>query len=153
MEIERKFAPAALPDLSGYKVKELEQGYLCVAPVIRVRREDDIYYLTYKGAGMMAREEYNLPITKEAYEHLRDKCDGHIITKKRYLIPIEGGLTAELDIFDGAMKGLVMAEVEFESKEEALAFSPPEWLGDDVTGDFRYHNSHMIDHTYKELFG
>ena len=71
MEIERKFVPVKLPDnLESYPHTRIEQGYLCTAPVVRVRRDGDSYYMTYKGAGMMVREEYNLPLTKEAYEHL-----------------------------------------------------------------------------------
>lgn len=153
MEIERKFAPESLPDLSAYPSKSFEQGYLSVAPVVRVRREDDAYFITYKGAGLMAREEYNLPLTKEAYEHLREKCDGNILTKTRYFIPLDDTHTVELDVFEGAMKGLVMAEVEFETKEAALSFVPPQWLGEDVTSDPRYHNSNMIYETYNRLFG
>lgn len=153
MEIEKKYAPGELPELSSVRFLVIEQGYLTTNPVIRVRRENDEYYLTYKGAGMMAREEHNLPLTREAYETLRAKCDGNLIQKRRYLIPLEDGLTAELDVFEGAMKGLVMAEVEFDSLEQAESFVPPEWLGIEVTADPRYHNSNMIYSTYEELFG
>ena len=68
MEIERKFLIKALPGhLSQYKSHEIEQGYLCTAPVVRIRRQDDTYILTYKSKGLMSREEYNLPLTEEAY--------------------------------------------------------------------------------------
>lgn len=71
MEIERKFLIKELPkNLEKYAKKELEQAYLCTSPVVRVRMENDEYYLTYKGKGLMVREEYNLPLTKEAYLHL-----------------------------------------------------------------------------------
>lgn len=83
MEIERKFLISELPDnLNNYKCREIEQGYLCTNPVIRVRKDNDNYYLTYKGSGLMSREEYNLPLTKQSYEHLIKKSDGNIITKK-----------------------------------------------------------------------
>ena len=89
MEIERKFTIKELPaDLESYPYRHIEQGYLNTSPVVRVRREDDEYYLTYKGSGMMAREEFNLPLNQEAYYHLREKVDGRIISKKRYLIPL-----------------------------------------------------------------
>ena len=146
MEIERKFLPDKLPALDGYEKKRIEQGYLCVDPVVRIRRSDDEYYMTYKSRGLVAREEYNLPLNKAAYEHLKPKCDGKFIEKDRYLIPLGDGyegLTVELDIFDGAMKGLVLAEVEFESVDQADSFTPPEWLGKDVTGDPHYYNSNM----------
>ena len=98
MEIERKFTVKELPDLSSYPYLILEQGYLSTEPVVRVRRENDTYYLTYKGKGMLSREEYNLPLTKSSYEHLLSKADGNIICKKRYLIPYLS-YTIELDIF------------------------------------------------------
>jgi len=143
MEIERKFMINALPtDIVNYPYHMIEQGYLCTDPVIRVRREDNNYYMTYKSGGMMIREEYNLPLTKEAYELLLPKTEGNIITKKRVLIPYES-YTIELDIFEAPFAPLFLAEVEFESEEEATHFTPPSWFGKDVTEDGRYHNSNM----------
>ena len=145
MEIERKFLIKELPEnLSQYAFHTLEQGYLNTDPVVRVRREDDDFYLTYKGKGFLAREEYNLPLNAEAYAHLIEKADGNIIRKKRYLIPIEGsGLTIELDVFDAPFSPLILAEVEFESIEQAQAFVPPEWFGEDVTENREYSNSYL----------
>ena len=142
MEIERKFTISEMPDLAKYSFHILEQGYLNTDPVVRVRKEDDTYYLTYKGKGMLAREEYNLPLTKEAYEHLVEKADGIVIRKKRYLIPYEQ-YTIELDIFEKPYESLVIAEVEFESEEQAKKFSPPSWFDKDVTYDRCYHNSNL----------
>ena len=143
MEIERKFLVKELPDLSKYEYVDIEQGYLSTSPVVRIRKKNDKYILTYKGSGLMAREEIEAALTKEAYEHLLEKIDGHPITKRRYMIPFER-YTIELDIFEGHMKDLIMAEVEFPSVEEADAFVAPEWFGEDVTSDRRYHNSNMI---------
>ena len=143
MEIERKFTVSKLPaDLETYPFHIIEQAYLNTAPVIRVRRQDDSFYMTYKGSGMLAREEYNLPLDQASYEHLRAKADGNIISKKRYLIPLPP-YTIELDIFAAPFSGLIMAEVEFDSEEEANAFLPPEWFDKDVTFDPAYHNSNM----------
>ncbi len=158
MEIERKFLIKQLPEhLDSYPFHHIEQGYLSDSPVVRVRKEDDDYYLTYKGSGMMAREEVNLLLNEEAYLHLRAKADGKIISKRRYLIPLphpavrEGlpkppedyCLTIELDVFDPPFAPLIMAEVEFGSKEAAEAFLPPEWFGEEVTYRREYHNSYM----------
>lgn len=143
MEIERKFLIKELPDLGQYKYVEIEQGYLSTSPVVRIRRKDDAYILTYKGSGLMAREEIEAALTKEAYEHLLEKIDGYPITKRRYLIPLDP-YTIELDVFSGHMEGLFMAEVEFPTEEEANSFTPPEWFGEDVTNDRRYHNSNMM---------
>lgn len=142
MEIERKFLIKKLPDnLTSYKARKIEQAYLCTDPVVRVRRDNDVYYLTYKSKGMIVREEYNLPLTKEAYGHLLAKADGNIITKTRYEIPEKDNLTIELDVFEGKFDGLLLAEVEFASEEEALGYVPPEWFGEDVSNSTKYHNS------------
>ena len=144
MEIERKYLVSRVPgDLSQYKCRIIEQGYLSTSPVIRVRRDNDDYILTYKGSGLMAREEYNLPLNAESYEHLLRKADGNIITKHRYEIPDGMGHTIELDIFDGAFAGTIVAEVEFDSIEDANSYTPPEWFVKDVTNDTSYHNSNM----------
>lgn len=143
MEIERKFLIEQLPtDIDAYPYHLIEQAYLCTEPVIRIRREDDNYYMTYKGSGMMTREEYNLPLNQTAYNQLKPKAEGNIIAKKRVLIPYLT-YTIELDIFDAPFAPLLLAEVEFESEEEALAFTPPDWFGQDVISDGKYHNSNM----------
>ena len=122
----------------------MEQAYLCTEPVVRVRRENDSYVLTYTSKGLLAREEYNLPLTKEAYEHLLSKADGIIITKTRYKKPISGtGLVIELDVFSGTYKGLMLAEVEFPNIEAAEHFVPPSWFGEDVTFSGKYQNSRL----------
>lgn len=146
MEIERKFLIDKIPDsidLSSLKCRRIEQGYLCTEPVVRVRRDNNDYYLTYKSKGLMAREEYNLPLNEAAYNTLIKKADGNIITKTRYEIPEKNNLTIELDIFEGKFSGLLLAEVEFSSEAEALAYIPPAWFGKDVTNDTAYHNSNM----------
>ena len=134
MEIERKYLIRRLPEnLSQYQCKKIAQGYICTNPVVRIRKSDDEYYLTYKGKGLMAREEYNLPLTQEGYEHMLPKIDGRLIEKSRYLIPLDGKLTAELDIFEGDLAPLIIVEVEFDSLDAANSFIPPEWFGEDVT--------------------
>lgn len=156
MEIERKFLIQKLEELPfspfNHPHKELEQGYLCTAPVVRIRREDDDYVLTYKSKGLMTREEYNLPLTKESYEHLKEKVDGRIIHKTRYVIPMScvcpenadfcsTPLFLELDIFHDDLAPLILAEIEFPDEETANAYPAPEWLGKDVTFSSAYHNS------------
>lgn len=157
MEIERKFTIKQLPkNLESYHSLLIEQGYLCTNPVMRIRRSNDDYYFTYKGKGLLAREEYNLPMNKEGYEHLLSKVDGNMIRKRRYQIPLEHPVFAdgfqpasdlqlfiELDLFSSPTD-LVMAEVEFPDVETANAFVPPEWFDKDVTDNPKYHNSNMI---------
>ena len=132
MEIERKFLINTLPgNLDSYSFHTLEQAYLCTEPVVRVRRSDDEYILTYKSKGLMSREEYNLPLKEKSYLHLIAKTDGYRIRKIRYRIPLPGpeGFIAELDVFTEPGR-LVMAEVEFESQEQAEAFTPPPWFAE-----------------------
>lgn len=144
MEIERKFLVRSIPaDLESYPLRRIEQGYLCTEPVVRIRKDNDAYMLTYKSKGLLSREEYNLPLTRDAYTHLKTKADGRIISKKRYCIPYLGKFTIELDIFEDELEGLILAEVEFSSEEEALAFLPPEWFGMDVTMSPEYQNSSL----------
>lgn len=145
MEIERKFTVRKLPEnLDSYPCHLIEQAYLNTDPVIRVRRQDDEYYMTYKGKGLLMREEYNLPLNETSYYHLREKADGNIISKKRYVIPIkDSSLCVELDIFDKPFAPLIIAEVEFPDKETAEAFAPLDWFDQDVTNDPAYHNSNL----------
>ena len=143
MEIERKFTVKKMPaGLESFPFHIIQQAYLNTDPVVRIRREDETYYLTYKGRGLMVREEYNLPLNRPSYEHLLAKADGQIISKKRYLIPF-GAYTIELDVFEAPFAPLVIAEVEFPSLEEADAFLPPDWFDADVTQDPAYHNSNL----------
>ena len=162
MEIERKFTISKLPDnLTAYPCRIIEQAYLNTDPVVRIRRQDDDFYLTYKGKGLLAREEYNLPLNEASYYHLRKKADGNIISKKRYVIPIDHpqfdttytssaeisidqiSLSVELDIFEAPFDSLVIAEVEFPNQEMAEAFPPLDWFSQDVTNDPAYHNSNL----------
>ena len=144
MEIERKYLVKSIPEnLKDYPCRVMEQGYLNIAPVIRISKDNDNFELTYKSKGLMVREEYNLPLTKEAYEHLLLKIDGRLIKKRRYMIPLEGNLTVELDVFEGELAPLILAEVEFPDEDSALSFTPPDWFGEDVTFSGKYHNSHL----------
>lgn len=163
MEIERKFTLKKIPEnLEKYPCKCIEQAYLNTSPVIRIRKSDKSYYLTYKGNGLISREEYNLPLDQKSYEHMLTKADGNIISKKRYLIPLENpkftddylpatnpNLIIELDVFNPPFAPLVIAEVEFSSIEMANAFIPPEWFDEDVSMNTEYHNSNMSRKIFK----
>lgn len=151
MEIERKYLVDAsvLPfEPEHFSRRHIEQGYLCTEPVVRIRQDNDDYFLTYKSKGLMVREEYNLPLTKDAYEHLKTKADGRMIIKDRYVIPFsevgdlpDADLWIELDFFLEDLEGLVLAEVEFPDEDSANAFQAPAWFGEDVTYSTKYHNS------------
>ena len=136
MEIERKFLVMTPPEnYESFPCHEIEQAYLCTEPVIRVRKEDDTCYLTYKSKGLLAREEYNLPLTKEAYTHLLTKADGNILTKKRYLIPVPGR--------EEKFAGLMLGEIDFPGGEDARESPPLSWFDRDVTWSGEYQNSRL----------
>lgn len=143
MEIERKFLVKTLPPLHKYECKQITQAYISTDPVIRIRQMGDSYFLTVKSGGHMIREEFELPITKEQYHSLWCKIECCPVEKTRYFIPLEKGLTAELDIYSGHLEGLTTVEVEFSSKGHANRFVPPTWFGLDITLDNRYKNNHL----------
>lgn len=152
MEIEKKFLLRQMPDhLESYRKKEVEQGYLCVSPVVRIRKSNDNYILTYKGKwgtedihlDASVNQEMEMPLTREAYLHMRKKIDGHLISKTRYLIPLPDGHTGELDVFHGRLEGLYFIEVEFADAEDAEHFKQPDWFGENVSKDERYTNSYL----------
>ena len=149
MEIERKYLVRELPsDIDSYPHTEIEQGYLCTSPTLRIRRMGDVFVLTVKEhlAGTSTaiqnrEEEFAMP--RDSYGRLKAKCDGNLVVKTRYRIPVADGLTAELDLFHGVHEGLRLVEVEFPSVEAADAFVPPAWFGEDVSSDHRYRNSYL----------
>ena len=141
MEIERKFLVKVLPEhLESFARHRIEQAYLCTDPVLRIRRKDERYILTYKGPGFLAREEHEFPLKEESYQQLLKKAEGTVISKWRYRIPYEA-YVIELDVFDPPFAPLVLAEVEFSTEEEANLFEPPAWFGEDVTYDPSYTNA------------
>ncbi len=154
MEIEKKYLIKNLPkNLEKYEKVRIEQGYLNTssAPALRIRKYNQEYILCYKFKMKTQQQvasvnkEIELPLTEESYQHLKTKIDGRMIEKNRYLVPLKDELTAEIDIFEGFLKGLEVVEVEFNSEEDANEFSPPDWFGKDVTFDVRFKNSQLCE--------
>lgn len=144
MEIERKFLTKEIPfDITKYPYKQISQAYISFSPTIRIRQSNEDYILTVKGKGHLAREEFELPLSKEDYDRLFLKTEGTPVIKKRYLVPVAGDLTAEVDIYEGELEGLITTEVEFPSLEEAEAFAAPEWFGKDVSEEKAYKNTSL----------
>jgi adenylate cyclase len=149
VEIERKFLPCS----DGWRTLGqpvlLRQGYLSSDParVVRVRIEGDLGWLTIKGPSVGAsRGEWEYPIpVQDASELLDGLCQQPIIEKYRRRIAW-GGMVWEVDEFLGANAGLVVAEIELRSEDQA--FAKPDWAGIEVTGDARYYNSSLIAHPF-----
>ena len=149
-EIERKFL--VRKDL-WFAVKKpegttIKQGYLLIDPekVIRIRATDTTGFLTIKGkAKNFSRPEYEFGIPLQDALELLDLFTSCKIDKVRYRIPFEGK-TWEVDEFFGENDGLIIAEIELSN--EAEDFVKPNWIGEEVTSDFRYYNSWISEHPY-----
>jgi CYTH domain-containing protein len=143
MEIERKYLVAERPDLDGSERTEIEQGYLAVADdegaEVRLRRKGDELLLTVKGGSGRTRVEEEIGLAREPFESLWQLTEGRRVIKTRHLIA-HGPHTIELDVYAGELDGLLVAEVEFADQASAQGFEPPEWFGEEVTGDRRYLN-------------
>ena len=145
-EIERKFLVRALPPgLDAHPSEPIAQGYLATAPdgvEVRIRRRGDATTLTVKSGPAMVRVEEEIPIDGARFATLWPLTEGRRLDKVRHYLPLDG-LTVELDVYAGALDGLVTAEIEFPSVDAARAFSPPPWLGEEVTGDTAYANQNL----------
>jgi adenylate cyclase len=147
VEIERKFLVEALPDgLDAERADRIEQGYLAIGEdgvEVRVRRRAGESTLTVKSAPGELRVEEEIAIDDRRFESLWQLSDGRRVDKTRHLVPLDGGLTAELDVYHDTLDGLRTVEVEFPSLDASAAFVPPPWIGREVTGDARYANQSL----------
>lgn len=151
IEIEKKFL------LAGTEWKQLavgtayRQGYLCSVKerTVRVRTISDKGFLTIKGMSVGAARlefEYEIPLA-DAETLLAELCEKPLIEKNRYKVDFRGFIW-EVDEFFGENDGLIVAEIELESEDQA--FEKPEWVGEEVTGDSRYFNSNLISNPYSK---
>ena len=147
-EIERKFLVIEDSWRTGEGTR-YRQGYLSTDKhrTVRVRLAGDDAWLTIKGISRGAtRAEYEYPIPREdAREMLDHLCREPLVEKVRYRVDY-GGLTWEVDEFEGANSGLVVAEVELEREDQD--FERPPWLGEEVTHDPRYFNASLVERPY-----
>jgi adenylate cyclase len=141
VEVERKFLVTSPPDLDEAAGDEIDQGYLAIGSdgEVRLRRKGGRHLLTAKRGSGLAREEGEIEIDRPEFERLWPLTEGRRLHKRRHTLP-HGELTIEIDVFAGELDGLILAEIEFPSEEDARAFDPPESFGDEVTGDKRYLN-------------
>lgn len=143
MEVERKFLVSETPIIKVLKKYHISQGYLSYDPEIRIRKKNDKCTVAKKGDGTLTREEYEQEISEEAYQILLPLVQGNLIVKERIELPIGESLKAELDVYNGALTGLKVVEVEFPTEEEAQKFVPLEWFLEEVTEDERYNNKNL----------
>jgi CYTH domain-containing protein len=140
-EIERKFVLDEAPrELASAPSQPVEQGYLAVGDdEVRVRRIGDRTVLTVKRGSGLKRTEAEAEISADAFAALWPLTEGRRVQKRRYTVDD----VIEVDVYEGALAGLIVAEVEFDSEDASAAFEPPEWMGREVTGDGRYSNQRL----------
>jgi adenylate cyclase len=148
VEIERRFlvpSPDAIPD--AREVRQIAQGYLAVTEdtEVRVRRLGEQAFLTVKRGHGQVRGEEEIELSSGQYDALWPLTEGFRVEKRRHYVEHDR-LTFEVDVFGAELEGLVLAEVEFPSEDESGGFDPPEWLGDEVTGDGRYESQSLALH-------
>lgn len=151
-EIERKFVIDKIPedfDLGSFPSKKIYQGYLVNTAecAVRLRRKGAAFFLTYKTASKehaAERVELETELSEVQFDTMWPGTAGKRLEKTRYEIPY-GNHVIELDVFEGANTGHVLAEVEFKSTSEADIFQPPGWFSRDVTADRAYGNSNIAE--------
>jgi adenylate cyclase len=150
-EIERKFLVTGNFKEHAYKQTRIVQAYISSTPErsVRIRIKGEKSYITIKGkpnSTGVSRFEWEKEIPLNEAESLLNLCEPGMIEKTRY--EIKSGLhNFEVDEFYGENEGLIVAELELKTEDEA--FISPEWLGEEVTGDIRYYNSMLKKHPYK----
>jgi CYTH domain-containing protein len=150
VEIERKYL---LKDDSWRELADpidYSQGYLVAdgERTVRVRVAGNEGFITIKGKSKgLSRKEFEYPVPVEDAHDLFSLCINHIVEKRRSKIKWEGKIW-EIDEFIADNEGLVLAEIELESEDESFILPP--WIGEEVTGDFRYYNSYLSLHPYPE---
>lgn len=151
LEIERKFLvrKGDAYKRAAFSNSHIQQGYIPAdGATVRVRTRDDKAFLTIKGKsvnGGMTRYEFEKEITLDEARSLLQLCKGGVIDKQRWLVK-SGNHTFEVDEFFGDNAGLVMAEVELDSEDEA--YEKPDFIGLEVTGDRRFYNSHLLTNPF-----
>lgn len=150
-EIERKFLVSGEFKSQAFAQDRIIQGYICSAQgrTVRVRIRDNKGYLTIKGASNVSgtsRYEWEQELPLAEAEELMKLCEPGIIDKTRYLVRC-GKHVFEVDEFYGDNEGLVVAEVELSSEDEA--FEKPSFIAEEVTGDRRYYNSQLMKKPYR----
>jgi adenylate cyclase len=142
-EIERKFRVAQIPTGLGNGAS-LRQAYVAVDGdvEVRVRSDGTRHVLTVKGGEGLERAEVEVAIDTAAFADLWELAGDRHLEKTRHRIDLDG-LTAELDLYAGALAGLAVVEVEFPSRREAEAFDPPDWFGVELTGRPGWSNASL----------
>ncbi len=148
VEIERKWLVPEVPleALGGPPPDAIQQGYLTIGKdgaETRVRRRGDRCFLTVKSGSGMVRAEHEVELSESQFEILWPATEGRRLEKRRHQIRGEDGHLIELDVYEGGLSGLIVAEIEFDDPWGATAFVAPYWFGREVTDDPAYKNQRL----------
>lgn len=149
VEIERKFLVRSRPKTKPERCHSIRQGYVARdgGNVVRIRQKDDAHILSVKmPATGMGRYEIEKTVSAEDAEVLFAACQEPVIQKTREVYEHEGHIW-EVDIFEGANRGLIIAEVELKSETEKVIL--PSWVGPEVTGFQKFYNAHIAQQPFK----
>ena len=138
MEIERKYLIATLPPLAGVLSNNILQGYLAIDDTheVRLRQIGPDYILTVKVGTGLVRQEHETVISKQQFSLLWPAVNNRSVSKVRYYLPDD----ISVDIYEGPLAGLTVAEIEFDTVRASDSYIPPHWFGPEVTSDLRFKN-------------
>ncbi len=150
VEIERKFLVKSSDWKNLGSKKFYRQGYLLISKelTIRIRTVENLGFITIKGerSGISRKEfECQIPVD-DALDMINNACEKPIIEKYRTKIKLNDD-TWEVDEFVGDNEGLVIAEIELKDENQKIIL--PDWVGEEVTNDYRYTNSYLVKHPFK----
>jgi CYTH domain-containing protein len=157
IELERTFLARSIPDLSGCKKKQIIDIYVPPRknhPTLRIRKDGDRMFITKKvpiEGDASRQKEHTIELVEEEFEAL-SKIDGKRVEKIRHFLDVNGK-TAEIDIFQGPLLGLVLVDFEFETEKEKEAFQPPEFCLVDVTKELFIAGGMLCGKSYGEIEG
>jgi adenylate cyclase len=148
MEIERKYLVNKLPKVEPVRIHHIEQGYIVITKEgneLRVRNKSDQFTLTVKTVGGLSRDEIEFNIMENDFRNMWSLTQNRRVTKDRMEV-MYGKYRIEIDKYSGHHAGLIIAEIEFATTDDALAFDPPKWFGKEVTDYSRYKNQWLAQH-------
>jgi CYTH domain-containing protein len=147
VEVERKWlVPQAPAEALAASAERIDQGYLTLGSgggETRVRRRGEVCTLTVKSGTGLSRTEHEIELTPAQFEALWPATEGARVQKVRHTLRADGGHLIELDVYEGALAGLIVAEVEFDDPWGAESFVVPYWFGAEVTDDPGYKNQRL----------
>jgi CYTH domain-containing protein len=156
LEIEKTFLIKNFPEgIKNFRKDDIKQGYLSKdRQPLRLRKKKGMFEITkklsLKKGDESAKEEINIPLTKKEFSMLWKLVVKHL-KKTRHYCPLRGGLTAEIDVYKGKLKGLAVVEVEFRSTHQMNTFVPPKWFGKDVTQERWSTNAYLAGRSFKDI--